>query len=355
MALESVPFKKSHQLSDSLDVLLSPSSISSQKVSASLTLPDFPNISLSDKNGLTEFLMEDLHSAVLELMAPHLWMLSTQSSRNIGPLTHQRVKGRQIIITEDPKLHLVWVNDRIFLKPLPTYLASHAFWENHLATSKSVGSVAERSEEEVIRRSALGFLRTYAFLIKHPSDFRLAKELNLIPGGESTTLEKFADFKADLEKIVDEDVSGRYQFGELRLHRLNFYIKFVLGKWWFQKVQTTSGDYFGRFYGPLLFVFTSLSLILSALQAEMAVEQVLSQSGPGSGADGLVGVHTWGGLVLLTRWVAVLSFTIITLLSLLIGGLLFTFHAREWTYAIKDKMRKGRNPRSGQSQMIRGR
>jgi hypothetical protein len=352
-AMDKVPFQKFHQLSSSLDVL---SSTSLQHATLPLTLPDFPNISLSDKIGLAEFLKEDLHPSDLEKMAPYLWMLSTQSSHNIGSLTHQRVKGRQIIIAEDPKLHLVWVRDRIFVKPLPTYLLSHAFWVNYLGVG--TGDHEGDTKKDEIRRSTVGFLRTYAFLIKHPSDFRIAKELCLIPGDCGTTLEKFAKFRADLEGIVDEDVSGRYQFGELRLNRLNFYIKFVLGKWSFQKVQTTTAEYFGRFYGPLLFVFTSLSLILSALQTEMAVEQVLSQSGAGSGSgilDRMGGIEPWMGFWLLTRWVAVLSFVIISLLTFLMAGLLVSLHAREWIYAIKDKLKKGRNHKSGQTQTSRGR
>ena len=60
--------------------------------------------------------------------------MSTQSSANINALHRQRVKGRHIIITEEVRLHLVWIHDRIFVKPLPKYLLSHVFWEWFLGT-----------------------------------------------------------------------------------------------------------------------------------------------------------------------------------------------------------------------------
>ena len=56
-----------------------------------------------------------------------------QSSADISPLHRQRVKGRAVIVTEDPKLYLVWFYDHIFIKPLP------GFWNlsgpNRLDTS----------------------------------------------------------------------------------------------------------------------------------------------------------------------------------------------------------------------------
>jgi hypothetical protein len=82
-------------------------------------LPGQPRISLDDKGKLTAFLEQEFLSKELEVIAPHLWMMSTQSSANISPLHRQKVKRREIVITEEPKLHLVWIYDRIFIKPLP--------------------------------------------------------------------------------------------------------------------------------------------------------------------------------------------------------------------------------------------
>ncbi|KAH8730326.1 hypothetical protein GQ44DRAFT_701175 [Phaeosphaeriaceae sp. PMI808] len=73
------------------------------------------------------FLEKELCSKDLEIMAPRLWIMTTLSSANIKPLHRQLVKGREIIVTEEPRLHLVWIHNRIFIKPLPHYLLSQAF------------------------------------------------------------------------------------------------------------------------------------------------------------------------------------------------------------------------------------
>jgi hypothetical protein len=44
------------------------------------------------------------------------------------------MKRREIVVTEDPRLHLVWIYDRVFIKPLPKYLLSHDFWQIYLLT-----------------------------------------------------------------------------------------------------------------------------------------------------------------------------------------------------------------------------
>ncbi|KAH6980614.1 hypothetical protein BKA56DRAFT_585781 [Ilyonectria sp. MPI-CAGE-AT-0026] len=64
-----------------------------------------------------------------------------QDSGNISPLYWQLVKRRTIIVTEDPKLHLVWIHDRIFIKPLPRYITSYAFWRDYLCTEAGSGGL----------------------------------------------------------------------------------------------------------------------------------------------------------------------------------------------------------------------
>lgn len=44
---------------------------------------------------------------------------------------------REIIVTEGPRLHLVWIYDRVFIKPLPRYLLSYTFWSEHISNEKS--------------------------------------------------------------------------------------------------------------------------------------------------------------------------------------------------------------------------
>ena len=119
-----VPFSRETQLYRDLPSLQS---------SCSPTLPGHPRVPLHDGLRLRAFLFQELWAVDLERMAPYLWIMSTQSSSNISSLHQQKVKGREIIITEDPRLHLVWIYNRIFIKPLPRNLLSYTFWSEDFA------------------------------------------------------------------------------------------------------------------------------------------------------------------------------------------------------------------------------
>ena len=81
-------------------------------------VPGFPGLELDDKDNLRDHLQMDPCSTHLDSLSSKLWMLSDRRSDNISALHRQKVKGRTIIIAEDPKLHLVWAEDRI------TYLSN---------------------------------------------------------------------------------------------------------------------------------------------------------------------------------------------------------------------------------------
>jgi hypothetical protein len=175
------------------------------------------------------------------------------------------------MITENPGLHLVWIHDRVFLKPLPEYLLSHAFWEYYLV---SPYSPLEESVRQSLLKAASGFLRSYSYLIQHKSDFRLATgdDLQLIPKSISYT--EFVNFMNNCD-IKDSAASPRYQFGELRLTRLNFWCKIFLSKSSYQRVEWQYGAHFAQYYGPLLFIFALVSLLTSSMQVVLAAQDML--------------------------------------------------------------------------------
>jgi hypothetical protein len=127
-------------------------------------------------------------------------------------------------------------------------------------------------DKDKILASALGYLRTYTHLIQHPSDFQLAIENHLLP--PNITYTQLSLFLSNLPSISDSSVSPRFHYGEIRLSRLNFYSKFLLRKFYFQRVHSQYGSYFATFYAPLLYTFGTLSLLLNAMQLAMSVEQV---------------------------------------------------------------------------------
>lgn len=288
-------------------------------------LPGHPRVKVQDRNQVLNFVERDLWSSDLEQMAPRLWWMSKQDSANISPLHRQRVKRRDIVISEDPKLHLVWIDNRIFIKPLPHYILSHAFWEAYLL--KGYAEV-KLDQQERVRRAALGYLRTYFYLIRYQSDFRIAKDegLCLVPSGITWT--QFCDFSSEFDKIEDDEVSTRYTYGEIRLTRLNFYAKILLRKSHFQRVEYQYAPYFARFFGPILFVFAFMSVVMSSIQVGAAIEQVSAVSQGGM-------AQIWH----VCRWLSVATLVSSGLLILALGYLLVYKIAKEWIYALQDRLR----------------
>ncbi|RDL41704.1 Uncharacterized protein BP5553_01683 [Venustampulla echinocandica] len=308
------PFSKSQEVCTDLEA---------DKARAQMTtaLPGDSWLMLHDPR-MVQFLNNEYWAQDLEKFAPYLWVMSTHSSTNVNPLHRQLVKGRKIIVTEEPRLHLVWFHDRIFIKPLPKYLLSYRFWEMFMLNKPSC--LGDR--QDGIRRAALGYLRTYRYLIRHESDFTIAMQdhLRLIPQGVGW--EEFCRFISALDHIKDLDVSGRYSYGELRLSRLNFYAPLFLNKFHFEQIHGQYGDYFARLYGPILFIFAVVSTMLNAMQVELAVDQVSA-------------AH-WVSL-----WPTFRGFTAVVLIGTILLFVCFVFlwlwmFVDEWIYTIRSRRQR---------------
>jgi hypothetical protein len=309
------PFSKTTELA--LSLMPVPGS------SQDIALPGQPLLLLSNTHDLKIYLEDDLCPQDLETMAPRLWIMTTASSANINALHRQRVKGREIIITEESRLHLVWIHNRIFIKPLPRYLLSHAFWEDFLdQPSTRLGEARAR-----IRASALGFLRTNRHLIRHETDFNIAQQDHLRLILKDVDWPSFCRFMSELSSI-DSVVSKRYCYGELRLTRLNFYAPLLLRKFHFEQVHGQYGDFFARLYGPILFVFALVSTVLSSMQVALAAEQLVTVQ--------------WVSIWYVSRWFSVLSL----LGSALVAGwfvlLWLWMFTDEWVYTVRQKLERRR-------------
>ncbi|KAK0645721.1 FAD dependent oxidoreductase-domain-containing protein [Cercophora newfieldiana] len=263
----SYPFPRDAQLNYDFDI--EPADISGHKkrrdaatqISETLVfLPGEPTQSL-DGEDLSAYLAREYLTPDLDRMHPYLWLVGTQSSSHITALHEQRVKGREILITEQPELHCTWIHDRIFLKPIPAYLLSWSFWHHYLIAPHSP---IPESQRIPLRKAALGFLRTYFHLVKHPSDFRLLQINHLID--PSITYIQYRLLFHHLCEVLDDDVSLRYHFGELRLGRLNILAKVILGRLQFRRIHVHYGydAYFAQFYAPVLFLFAFFSILLAS-------------------------------------------------------------------------------------------
>lgn len=95
-------------------------------------LPGQPKLNLADTDEVLEFLERDLRTPDIDRLEPYLWLISTPRADNITPLHRQRLRGRSIVPIVDPDLHLVWHRYQVFVKPLPAYLCSYAFWDHFI-------------------------------------------------------------------------------------------------------------------------------------------------------------------------------------------------------------------------------
>ncbi|KAJ9494224.1 hypothetical protein H2202_010285 [Exophiala xenobiotica] len=301
------PFPHDHQLCSDLDVA-SPAGVTQH-------VPGHPTIPLSDLDALGRFLRKEFWAADLEAMASRLWILTTPSSANVHPLHRQKVQGRDIVVTEDPRLHLLWINNRIFIKPLPIYLLSYAFW--NLTQDPSFAGRLK------LRRAAMGFLRTYRHLIQHESDLMIAQkdDLRLVPN--KVNWAELSIFLADLELLEDSEASARFHYGEIRLSRLNFYAPILFGRFYYEHIPMQYGEYFARLYGPLLFIFAVVTTILNSMQVALAAKPEQESSG-----YYLWEIFYWFGVVTLLITVVVGC----SLILLWVGMI-----ANEWKFALKNR------------------
>lgn len=296
-------------------------------------LPGYPDLALDNVEPLVAFLTDELECADLDAIADRLWLMSTQSSGNISPLHRQRVKGREIVITEEPKLHLVWFYNKVYVKPLPRYLLSQYFWQDHLLSrAQPLGT-----NHTAILASALGFFRSYAHLIRHESDLRIAQDSALALVPDWVTWDQWCLLRARALTIRDDEVSGRFQFGEIRLTRLNFYCKFLLRKAYYHRTHRQYGDYFASFYPPLLFLFGVVSIMLASMQLLVSVEEVEARWRP------LLGVFRMFSVAIIA----------VMFMLLIMFVVLFAFKfGSEWVFALQCRYTLDRGNRGRKTERI---
>lgn len=288
-------------------------------------LPGHPTILLSDPD-MSRHLQAELVSPNLDRFAPYLWLVATQSGTHISSLTEQIVHGRNPVVTHNPELHLVWAYESIYLKPIPKYLLSSAFWSFYLLSESSFIPKAQREE---IKASALGFLRSYASLIRHKSDFTIATSahLQLIP--KNIRFYDFMLFMSHIQRSTpDSAVSPRYHYGQLRLTRLNFWCKIFLFQWDFQNMHVHYASYFSSFYAPLLFAFGFFSVALGSMQVVLAT-QGFTDLGP-----------EWTWFNRYSRGFSVFALMLVSVAVLALIILLVAMVGREFLVAIKDRWRR---------------
>lgn len=301
------PFREEHQLSSALD--------SFAKGQTNLALPSQPRISMKSSARLIEFLLADICPIKLNKLAPHLWLCSTPSHTNIPPLHSHAVHGRTIVPSEDPALHLVWVPGHINIKPFPAYLLSYAFWSQYLTGGEQI------KDKKLVARSALGLLRSYFYSVRHESDFHITQDTHLCLIPFEVSWKQWCNFSASFDGIQNHEVAPRYIYGKIQLSRLHWLVRIYRQELNYYYIDGGYGESFARYYGPLLFVFGVFSVLLSAMQVGMAVEQLQPRG--------------WTAFWSVCRWSSVVSLVLLAAVSFFLLVLIVIKSLDELIWAAK--------------------
>jgi hypothetical protein len=204
-------------------------------------------------------LLASLHEDDLDTM--HKWLWYAGRKGNISPLHHQKVIRRDIILTERARLHLVWFGRTIYIQRLNDELLDWNYISEVICRDAS------------IYQAATGFLLSYARLIGYPSDLEIAQSTGLV--NKSVTWHTWQSFRTDvLHHLAGRDMHDRYEYGELRLDRLNqIYRLKWLGLTYFNVYRDYS-SYFGQNYTTLVALFALVSVALPAMRVMTSVDGV---------------------------------------------------------------------------------
>ncbi|KAK2755552.1 hypothetical protein FQN54_006492 [Arachnomyces sp. PD_36] len=292
---------------------------------------DTEHIHHHPEKDISAFLAQDLSVTQLNEIHSYLWMAGRPLPPR--PLNFHVSTSRIIIPDERTHMHLVWGDSRrIHLKPLPRYLLNYQFWENHICCGDKGESNATQPRE--IYANAIGFLYSYIALLQHESDFAAARESHLIP--ETLKWESWVllvqDALARGEVNHPNFFNPRYQFGELRLSRLNLICRIFQGAWlrgYDLQFQTYS-ELFEAYIAPLSMATIYLALALAAMQTGLATDYLGQSQAFQSASYGvaLVGLLLPLALLVLLAIVALVAFIVNLLRALICRHQRFKFYSR---------------------------
>jgi hypothetical protein len=221
-------------------------------------------------SNMRKFLESDLDVERLNKIQNWLWIVGLPSSPR--PLHYQTMKKRDIVVTEQLDLHLVWSPGRIFIKPVPRYFFSVDFWQRNICPYPELYDIA------------LGALMTYIGLIEREIDFTIAIDKGLLP--KEILWPAWTTFAAEVMSALEHSNAGldptltshslskpkvrmnpRFIYGELRVGRLNAIYRFVLGqpRGYFSGC-TTYAEFVRDNVNSFIALFAYTTIVLSAMQ-----------------------------------------------------------------------------------------
>ena len=285
--LTSPPFSRSEQLCKELYCNKdTEKSLFLRSYAPTQTLPDAPRIRLECPSQIMQHCLEDLDTPLMNKLGDKLWNVSP--TPEVPPLSQHQVLDRRIQVTEDPSVHLLWTEGIIYVKPLPAYLTSFAFWEYLLDTSNDAITSEERDR---LKATALGFMRSYASLVQRRSDFNIAVRHDLLGSFTDVSFEQFIAFISSFDSVPDLLITSRWRCGVIKLDALNFHSAFRLRRWHLNRYESRFGAFFQQFFPIALFIWAFFSVILNSMQVILNARQFSGTDN--AGLNRTLGVFVW--------------------------------------------------------------
>lgn len=257
------------------------------------------SISMDETTKIHDFLCRELYVPRLNDIHKHLWIAGWGES--IHPLHWHLMVRRNIVIAEDPDMHLVCTDRVVFVKPLPICLLDYDNYLQHI------------SNHECLSLAARGFLRSYARLVVHESDFLLAQQHNLLPRDMEWI--EWSILAKELLEISTASVNKRYRYGELRLSRLNLIYRIWRGRLMYFRLHRSYTAYFSDQYKSSLVLFAYTTVVHTALQT------MLNVGGSSLSVQLLYQLSFWFGALTIGSVVASVLFLGVYLLVILLYNL----------------------------------
>ncbi len=200
----------------------------------------------------------------------HKWLWLAGRPMCARPLYKQKMIDREILVTEQIDLHLLWQRSRIFIKPLPEFLMDHDFWTGNLCGNQKD------------HKNACGLLLSYTWLVRYQSDLKIAKDHGLLPSWMTWT--DWVTFTCAFLDTVDyeslNNFNARYEYGELRLGRVNWIYRLTFRD--FMRGYLYGYNRFSVFltrnFAWLAVAFLYITVVLSAMQVGLATDQLKGSS-----------------------------------------------------------------------------
>jgi hypothetical protein len=249
---------------------------------------------------LSEILRRELSVKRLNRIQKYLWLAGRPMPPR--PLNYQIAVSREIVVDERMDMHLVWEKPRrMHFKPIPGYLLNYTFWKEYLCCTEGLAKCREEyiCQRLEIYRCAMGFLVSYAALIRYESDFQIAQKHHLLP--TDVTWDEWVMFVEDLLRRTNfKNINSRYWYGELRLSRLNkiYAIRFGNLRGYKFSYQTYS-ELFHDYLAPVATATIYIALALTAMQVGLATDKLKSNSAFQSASYGFTIFSILAPLILL--------------------------------------------------------